>query len=636
MSTIVIPCPKCGRELRLSNPKLLGRRGKCPKCAHRFILEEPEDEVSLELADAVAVPASAPAVGTSARWVSDKPSPQAATATATATEVAPAVGFAFDAVAAAPAPGTGGVDRLKELRRKNAKQRNMMIIAMVAVGVIGLAGFWALGGFDKPEIVQTEKKSPKRFKTLEDKKAQLKENVAVASELRPTRGKPIALKYATMGTRMVVHLRPAEIWGDEAKMQNFIASTGPFGEWMKAAVREYCEHDPKDVLEATFCFLMEQKGQPPSITVIARLKGLIDKGAFVIGKPRKEDLEYTYYESGNRVYLLAAEKDEAGQDSTILVVGPKAYVVDMVQGALGNPQLPADDIYELLPMTDRDRHFTLMLIPDDIFIHQETLIHKNARASVDALLAELVNDVQSLSWSVHLGEKFHSELYFRNKNKTTVSNLEDILQDVFDDAPERILAAVRYMQPPTVGEKKLIGRFPVMTQAFSMATMMGVGTRFVQATTILPAKAGPNIALGTLLTLNQAALTDFTKEAPKPVDSNLPTTVAGRLQLPVLIEFARTPLQEAFAYIAEEAKLTIEIDGDALKGGGYTKNMAQTFNLGTKPAIEGIAKILSQYQAPDKPEQQMCIIIDETKKVVTVMTQKVAADRKLTPHPFKF
>ena len=526
---------------------------------------------------------------------------------------------------------------MKELRRKNAKQRNMMILAMSAVAVLGVSGFWAMGGFDKPQVVKNEKKSPKRFKTLEDKKAQLKENVEIASDLRPTRGQPITLKYATMGTRMVVHMRPSEIWGDDAAMQNFIASTGPFGEWLHTTVKEFCEHDPQNILEVTLCFLMEQKGMPPSITIIARLKGLIDKGAFIIGKPRKEDLGFTYYESGDRVYLLAGvEKDKAGQDTTILVVGPKAYVTDMVEGALGNPQLPADDIYELLPMTDRERHFTLMFIPDDLFIHQETLIHKNARASVDSLLSELVNDVQSISWSVHLGEKFHSELYFRNKNKTTVNNLEGILQDVFDDAPERILAAVRYMQPPTVGQKKLIGRFPVMTQAFSMATMMGVGTRFVQATTVLPAKAGPNIALGTLLTLNQAALTDFTKEAPKPVDSNLPTTVAGRLQLPVLIEFSRTPLQDAFAYIADEAKLTIEIDGDALKFGGYTKNMAQTFTLGTKPAIDGIAKILSQYQMADKPEQQMCIIVDENRKVITVMTQKFAADKNLTPHPMKF
>ena len=68
MEHVLIPCPKCGKELRLRDPKLLGRAGKCPQCGHRFRLEEPE-EVKLELADA-------PAMGTSAKWVPDATPPQ--------------------------------------------------------------------------------------------------------------------------------------------------------------------------------------------------------------------------------------------------------------------------------------------------------------------------------------------------------------------------------------------------------------------------------------------------------------------------------------------------------------------------------------------------------------------------------
>src|SRR5579871_2869583 len=38
-----IPCPQCGAELRLPDRKLLGKTGKCPKCSHRFLLQESEE-----------------------------------------------------------------------------------------------------------------------------------------------------------------------------------------------------------------------------------------------------------------------------------------------------------------------------------------------------------------------------------------------------------------------------------------------------------------------------------------------------------------------------------------------------------------------------------------------------------------
>jgi uncharacterized protein YbaR (Trm112 family) len=38
----VIPCPACRKELRVKNHRLLGRRGQCPFCQHKFILEVPK------------------------------------------------------------------------------------------------------------------------------------------------------------------------------------------------------------------------------------------------------------------------------------------------------------------------------------------------------------------------------------------------------------------------------------------------------------------------------------------------------------------------------------------------------------------------------------------------------------------
>ena len=43
MAGLQIPCPKCGKKLKLPDRNMLGRKGKCPKCAHSFVLEEPDE-----------------------------------------------------------------------------------------------------------------------------------------------------------------------------------------------------------------------------------------------------------------------------------------------------------------------------------------------------------------------------------------------------------------------------------------------------------------------------------------------------------------------------------------------------------------------------------------------------------------
>ena len=68
MSPITIHCPQCNAGLKLPNRSLLGKKGKCPKCGHRFVLADP-DEVTLTLAESA--PPPEPEVGLAARWVPD-------------------------------------------------------------------------------------------------------------------------------------------------------------------------------------------------------------------------------------------------------------------------------------------------------------------------------------------------------------------------------------------------------------------------------------------------------------------------------------------------------------------------------------------------------------------------------------
>jgi hypothetical protein len=197
------------------------------------------------------------------------------------------------------------------------------------------------------------------------------------------------------------------------------------------------------------------------------------------------------------------------------------------------------------------------------------------------------------------------------------------------------MSMARQMQPQRKGQLTVIGRFPAMVEAFRQSTVPTTGARYVKFTTVLPAKAAPNLALATLLTWDEARRTDFSASAAPAViaanDPALPETVAERLQLPVDAEFNRRPLQEAFQYICDEMSVKMDIDGDALKDAGYTQNMPQTFNLGKVTAEQAIQKILDPNNGDGKDELRMCVVIDESNKTLILLTKKFADQRGLTP-----
>ena len=102
------------------------------------------------------------------------------------------------------------------------------------------------------------------------------------------------------------------------------------------------------------------------------------------------------------------------------------------------------------------------------------------------------------------------------------------------------------------------------------------------------------------------------------------------LRTKIDVDFRRAPLQDAYAYIAGEAKFELVIDGDALKSVGYTKNMPQTFKA------EGITASAALAMIPAQSKQDaMCFVIDEAKGIVTVTTKAKATDAKLTIYEMK-
>jgi len=63
-------------------------------------------------------------------------------------------------------------------------------------------------------------------------------------------------------------------------------------------------------------------------------------------------------------------------------------------------------------------------------------------------------------------------------------------------------------------------------------------------------------------------------------------TIQERLNKRISVNFRRAPLQEAIALIGREIEVEIQIEGDALKSSGYTKNMPQELPIGSGPSVE--------------------------------------------------
>jgi hypothetical protein len=628
METLQIPCPKCGRELKLRDRSLLGRKGKCPKCEHSFILQEPE-EVQLELAEPEPT-----GVGTSARWVPDG-SASAATASrqATRSPVNSGPEPASNGMPGIPVLGAndGAAARLKELQKKNAKRRNMgLAVGLVVALAVGSVTYYAM-------TVAPAKPVPIAAKGGDEGGAAPadivddSDSVAAnqfASGGSPTKGKPIELQYIPYGAQVVINIRPAELWKKETQGEELRFCLSPLAKLLEAKFDELFKRKPEQIEEAQICLIPGTRGSLPEVAAVIHLIEDAKKSQLLedFGGTPVNDYDYPVYVAGERTYLIA--------DLKTIAVGPTSQAAEMVK-AIVERHPASDGIDELLPLTDRDRHLTIVAVPRTIRLHSSWWFAENLMPLVLNTCDWFGDEVESVAWSLHLGEKtFYSDLIMRNMSGVTAANLKRETVTKLNKLPYNLLDIVQTMNPREVGKRKVIGRFPKMVETFALASEMSSGPRYVRVTTPLIERAAPNLALGSLLAWDESTRTDFAKSKPTKTteEVKLPDLIAERLKLKIPVDFRRQPLQDAFAYIGGEIKTTIEIDGDALKAGGFTKNMPQTFE-GNMTAREAIVKILERYQDPDKPGNTMVIVVDEEKKKILVSTLAFCQQQNLKPYP---
>ena len=655
MSQLVVRCPECNKGLKLRDESKLGKKGKCPQCGNVFVLQRPapaapkEDEVQLQLAPQ-GQPAQ-PVAGVAAQWVPDDVPAVAQTPAVPASPnaaAAPVGGFDPNAAqpgfnpqtASAPLPiGSdlqGGAARLQELKRKSRKRRNFAIIAGLVTAIAVGGGVYAVSDYqakEKARLAAMEK--PKVDEEARAKREELKQATEEAKSSSVTSGEPIAANFLPLGTRMMVSIRPAELWEAGGRGEELRYCLGPFGTWVEEKIKEVCRFEPAQIEHALIGILPGPVGEMPETAVVVRLVADAKKSELItaFGGELVEDFGYPIYinEAENRCFLIKPS------DLRTIAIGPANFAEDMARSVeFPNPQ--SDGIDALLPETDVDRHLTLVFEPRtiDAFLRGQTVFGQDVEALVRQTLTFFnPDDVDCVAWSMHFGEKqFHSDMLLRNTTLLREVQLSDAVRGKVKQLPFDILGMVEKMNPQVMGPRKVIGRFPAMTQVFAKSSKIGVGSRFAQLSTRLPERAAPNLALGALLAWDESTRTDFNAQQAVPTktqsaDPKLPELVLDRLKMKIDMEFGRTPLQDAFAYIADECKVDHYIDGDALKASGYTKNMPNTFTMNDT----GLAGIKAIFDAPQR--DQLCLVIQQDKKRFLITTLPFAAEQGLKPYAFE-
>jgi predicted Zn finger-like uncharacterized protein len=585
MNPIPVPCPHCGAVLKVRDSNLLGRKAKCPKCDQAFRIEEPA------------------ALTTAAVTVSARNQ-----------QVAPA-NSRGNAETGLPAWPTDDVPVSAAVQRQASRKIVGSCAGVVALLLAGLAAVYVSQSPLEPPA------DPDAQELAEDDL----DAAAIQAILAGPEAQPIELKYIPAGSRIVVNLRPAELWQPDSKGEEFRYCLGPISEFLAARIKDLAKREPAEIEEALFCLIPNERGTPPDVAAVFHLKDEARKSQLLdeFGGRRSESQGGTpYYISGERAYLFP--------DLQTIATCPARLVDEMVD-AVEIAQPTSEGIVALLSQTDRAKPMTVIFEPVSTKIDAEFLLPPAAIPLLDQFCEWLGPDVETGGWSLGWDKnQFRSELLVRNKGSVESKALAKQLRQQLGTLAKDILHVVEQFSPKEMGKRKVIGRFPAMMRAFTLATHTEAGPRVVKFATQLPERAAPNLALGALLAWDESTRTTLKgKSSAGDDDKDKPdnTPIAEKLKRKVSVEFNREPLQGAFTYIANEIKAKLDIDGDALKLSAYTKNMPQTFTLDNVPATDALWEILQKYD-------KMCLVVDEQKNVLLITTYPVAEQKGLKPFDF--
>ena len=426
----------------------------------------------------------------------------------------------------------------------------------------------------------------------------------------PAEGEPISLSYLPLGTRLILHIRPAELFA-HPESDKLLAAIGP---WGAATLQQVEEVSGVKLQQVQALTVAVHPGATGALHNTWRLE--FDAGQSPLPEPRE-------HASGRVCFAPDSAKGR------VLVCCPKEDLQELkAQG--DEPALFGRDMQRLLDQTDVRRSVTVVF--DTRFLKTEghELLQGNAEP-IEELLAEIGGDEAT---AIALSADWDDSLFLELRSNVTL-NVRPYLhaekrEQWITDATERLRSALAEESMHPYG-RQVVQRLPNMLRVLSEYTRGGQDEQTSVLRCYLPTVAGHNLLMAgeLLLSLPEgSSAAETSQQAPRTIHEKLDQTTS--------LVFTKDTLEQALKLLGDDIGVEIRIAGSDLQLEGITKNQSFGIELRDKSAREILEAILALAN-PDRTatgladvKQKLVYVLQDaesTDGVIVVTTRAAAAKR---------
>lgn len=575
-------------------------------------------------------------------------------------------------------PSGGATSVIRRRRRSGGSIAVVGVLLALMIGGVGYAFYSGMLKLDSGEPApvaapQPEKEVDAAVQALADAQAKAAAEAAAAAAAEPkeelysldesiwqspTKGAPIAATYLPLGVQAVFALRPADMIAHaEAEKLLDERVLGAPGAWVKNQISPLVGVPLESIEQIVIGLLTGTSStELPGLALVAQLRDAVPedtlKSAWTGAAPQEVDGN-TYYVAGDRAWWLPP----AGEGK-LVVMAPAADMSDII-GMAGQSAPPLQmEIEALLKLSDRDRHFTMVLSPQYLNSGGKALLWgagERLRSPIEWFLTgydpsapaadpatamptqtAAPEPPKAVLVSAHLGDQLFGEIRIYDPEAATqLSPLAGQIKERIDALPKRIDRYIRLGLNTTAYSYEVLYQYPRMIEALEQYTRVAVGDKQVVLRAYLPAAAAHNLALGSYLSILESPRGDpavAVAAAPQAAAPPKEETIEDKLNRTVSLQFPRDTLERSMILLSEQIDAEIIIQGGDLQLEGITKNQSFSIDEQNQPAKAILQKIFMMAN----PDGKLVYVIkkdDAGKDVVWITTRAAAAKRGDTLPP---
>ena len=461
----------------------------------------------------------------------------------------------------------------------------------------------------------------------------------------PTNGSEVKFQYVPPDSQVHMMLRPASMLA-QPEGNRVLESMGPTfasarASWERAA------GFPLSDIDQLIIAMHDNGGRFPRPSFVVRLVEPVEKSDLLAkwGNPTAtEENGGTYYKGNSWSFFIP------GTDPGVFVMGSEQDIKEVASTGGAAPPIRRES-ERLRQVSDRDRHFTMILSPNYLFSDGRELLGGNRQKLRDPISWFLGDSLKACLVSMHFGDAFYVESRMYSDIGTDPHTLASEMRDRLEEVPTKVEDYLVRITPHPYW-KRFAFRFPNMISAVHDQTRVGVENEQAVVNCVLPSPAAHNLAFGTSMALDA---TPGAAVAVGPSKPKGPQSLEELLARKMNLSFDQKSLEFSMRDVETDLKDTypnlpfdfqVKIIGGDLEKDGITRNQqVRDISVRDKSVAEVLTSICVTAAATGKaassPEQKLIWVVgpdpeDAAKQIVLVTTRNAAAAKNYTlPDVFK-